>query len=367
MTSESTLVSRRERAELSRSDRERVRFWRGKFGVFLDELFRLKLEVIYPTQLQVARLLAELTFGQGDDSVAFGSLNELICYDERVAGFAGLHKSDLSLAINGGVKSVGGVPRRVLGLVDYGICRVEVKQQLEAGVPPVSVLQMVADSRQWTVPVAGWRYVEAERSAWVMHSLACRQRHTAALPSLAVEPDLQDARAAVGESPVRPMDDALVVRRAAESGAGASRRSVVRNADLPAKARCVPQVGTHRARASENGKQRTETVQPLNCSGNARRTNGLLADLKVEFVHAHGEAHAAAEMQRSGIFWRKVANNFPNELEREIGALRGFILEGGKFERAAWFWLQFYLLQTIAVPSWEAAWEKNSRNLLINQ
>jgi len=111
-----------------------------------------------------------------------------------------------------------------------------------------------------------------------------------------------------------------------------------------------------------NREQNNRTVQQFNRSGRDD-SNRLLRELAEQFARAHGAKETAAEMQRSGAHWRKVARAFPAELEREIASLHAHISEGKGFTRKAWFWMHYYLLQTIGAPSWSEAWKKSKESI----
>ena len=263
------ITSRRERAALSPAEANRQ-----AFGRFVDEVRRC--ECLYPTQRNVAWLLAMATLREGFNSIAFASLNELTALKVGGKPFMGLGANDLTDAVNGRweVKSVAGIEKRVrrAGLKDLGMVVVEERAQIEAAMP-LTVWLLVADSRQWILPADGWLYAADELVGWQMHLRACRRRHTSALPALAVDADLHDARATVepmadqcarnahgfdaeietatdGRLSFSKITDALEVPPMAGRSALANPHSEFRNADLPAKRRHVPKVGTPCACAS---------------------------------------------------------------------------------------------------------------------
>lgn len=243
--SNAPVVSRRNPAALSPA-----RANHAAYGPFCDAVRRLGC--LTPTQKLLAWVLAQATFRKGFTSLAFSSLTELTQVRPQARPFAGLGKNDLSPALN--------------ALKHFGLVSLEERAPLESGVPPVTVLLMIADASQWAVPADGWLFSVEEERELLSHLLACRQRWTAYLPELAVEPDLHDARAAVAAEEVSR--NALVdtderARAACRSGAFARstvdahrvchtrqeravmrERSESRNAERPANAGGVLKVGT---------------------------------------------------------------------------------------------------------------------------
>jgi hypothetical protein len=241
---EASVGSRRDPARLSPQ-----RVAKAAYGPFCDALRRLGC--LTPTQAEVGRFVAWATLRQGFTSLAFSSLSELTQVRAHARPFAGLGKNDLSPAL--------------VALGHFGLIRLETREALETGVPPVTMLTVIADATQWAVPAAGWRYSEAEEGELLEHLLACRQRWTAQLPELAEEADLLDARAAVAaEAAANALEanpeptlaacrggsvrglasDAREVRPERTRGVPPPCRSESRNAESPMFAIGVPKVGT---------------------------------------------------------------------------------------------------------------------------
>lgn len=246
---------------------------RASFGRYCDELRRLNC--LTPTQQRVAWLLGELTLKAGFTSIEFESLEKLTMLRPNSRPFAGLGKNDLSLAINGGVKTLAnGSVRELLGLVHYGIVRAEV-EKMDC---QVTVLQVFADSTQWAVPADGWGYAEEE----LAELLASRRQFTAQLKPLAESPDLHDARAALAaESAANALSSAPTASRqaiaqgrrcdapsfssTASPPANAPCRSESQNAKSPAKTGCVPKVGTPLSLKKDLSKELKINLKP--CQG----------------------------------------------------------------------------------------------------
>jgi len=350
------LAARRNPATLSP-----LRVNRSAYGPFCDAVRRLNC--ITPTQAEVARFVAWATLRQGFNSLAFCSLSELTQVRAHARPFAGLGKNDLSPAL--------------IALQHFGLVKMETREQLEPGVPPVTLLLVIADSSQWSVPDSGWKFSVEEENALLLHLLACRQRWTAQLPELAEEPDLLDARAAIAAEQAASQNDAgpqAACRTSApsvrtnaldlcptpERGRVSQCRSESQNAESPMNARAVPKVGTPPVKQLNRIKQRA--VQPLN-SAKADDSNRLLALLAKEFERVHGPAATAKEMANSGACWRMVARRWPDEFEQQVDALRCFLNEGGKVRRAAWFYIQHYLSRAVGCDTWAAVCEKSREPL----
>ena len=245
MLTDATVQARRNPGALSPA-----RINRSAYGPFCDAVRRLGC--LTPTQKLLAWLLAQATLRQGYTSLAYRSLTELTQVRPQAKPFAGLGKNDLSPALN--------------ALKHFGLVTLEERATLESGVPPVTLLLVIADATQWAVPADGWLFSAEEEQEVMVHLLACRRRWTAQLPELAEDADLCDARAAVAveaaasHAPVepdnrdrsacrvgafvRPTGDAPELCRTKAMPCVAPRRSESRNAETPTKARCVPKVGT---------------------------------------------------------------------------------------------------------------------------
>ncbi len=271
-----TIQTRRNPAALSPQRQNKA-----AFGPFCDAVRRLAC--LTPSQKDFACLLAEATLLQGVTSLPFESLESLTDCGPGHRPFAGLGKNDLSLIINGGwrrkINSETGEESRkwVPGLVEFGIVVMDERGPLERGLR-CTILTVMAEASQWSVPLYAWRYSAEEKVQWLANVAACRRAFTPQLEGLVEEADLLDARAAVaaeaaasGNLPPGNDDDAREVQtpttagacRAAVSGVDARGvrpertrgvplpgRSDSQNAELQAKARTVPTVGTPtRARA----------------------------------------------------------------------------------------------------------------------
>ena len=226
---------------------------RAAYGPFCDAVRRLGC--LTPTQKLLAWVLAQATLKQGFTSLAYSSLTELTQVRPHAKPFAGLAKNDLSPALN--------------ALKQHGLVKLEERATLESGVPPVTLLLVIADATQWAVPADGWLFGETEERELLDHLLACRRRWTAQLPELAESADLHDARAAIAAEAVagnalvepderdrsacrvgafvRPTVDAREVCRDKATPCDAPRRSESRNAEMrenKGNARGVPKVRT---------------------------------------------------------------------------------------------------------------------------
>ena len=253
---------------------------RQAFGRFNDEIRRCAC--LYPTQRDVAWLLAMATLREGFNSIAFASLNELTHVDVRRGPFAGLGANDLSLAVMGGRRG----EKLVQGLKHFGIVVVDERARIEAAMP-LTVWLLVTDSRQWTLPAEGWLYAADEMAEWQMHLRSCRRRHTASLGGLSVAADLHDARATVEPMAGQRAADAPLIeigkgtategRRSFSANADApdvppmagrdacaSRHSESRNADLRGNARAIPKVGTPCGRASDSSLKTKDSRLKIN-------------------------------------------------------------------------------------------------------
>lgn len=376
---ETILQARAEPAAL-RPDRE----CKAAFGPFCDAILRLHTGqgLFTPGMADVARLLAKRTLLQGFNSIEFRTLEDLTRLpsrpDEDARFFSGWAANDLSRVIRGWWDGAALRP----GLAGFGIVRVEQKAVIEAGVPPVSILLVMADVASWTVPVGAWRSSAEELAALVVHPLACRQRWTGCLPSLVREPDLHDALAS---PPARAARDARRVENERQDAAacrggvlgrshgedaraaGGSRPRVVdgggvsevRKAESRGTVGVLPKFGTVAGAAVNSEQKKQKTVQPLNSYLRVNDENRLLAELKVEFARAHGQNDADNEMVNYGGAWRQLARANPDLLERETAALRAHISEGGKFSWAAWHFVRHYTLKSIGVHTWAAAAARN--------
>lgn len=354
---------------------------RADYGPFCDAIRRLKC--LTETQALIAQFLAKATLLAGFRSLPFSSQSELTQVRLHAPPLAGWAKNDLSPTLK--------------ALAGFGIIKLDERNALEAGVPPVTVLLVIADVRQWAVPADGWRYAIEDEKVLLDALLACRQRHTALLPSLDEDADLHDARAvvarpAIGDAPERvdqattrragggggspsvgstsacrgvgSAKDAPMVGARTESGASASCRSESRNTERPMKSGGVPNFGTAPVKQLTGTEQRT--VQQLNGVRRRDDSSRLLAELEVEFTRAHGADEARAEMVNSGGCWRQVARRWPNEFEAQIGGLRAHLNDGGRVETKAWFYFQFYFRRAVGCSTWQEVAEK-ARNLFNNQ
>jgi hypothetical protein len=276
-----------------------VRIARAAYGPWCDAVRRLG--VLTPTQRDIARLIGWATLRQGFTSLAFRSLTELTQVRAHARPFAGLGKNDLSPALN--------------ALKQFGLVKLEERAALESGVPPVTLLLVIADVQQWSVPDNGWLFTLEEEKELLMHLLACRQRWTAQFPELGESADLHDARAALA---VESAANALVVptktnaaacRGASFGGhatdareacfgpkerAKAPRRSDFQNAENAANAGSVPTFGTRLTISSE-----TETVSETLPIGSAMP----LHELKLAIADGDEREFCAAARQIMGSDW----------------------------------------------------------------
>lgn len=393
MGSSVTLVaSRRERA-LALGVSEDCRRSFGRFCAALE-----RLGCLTPVQLLLAKKLARVTLWRGRTGIDFASVKQLMRLEDGRGPFCGFSAPAVSLAMNGNYAAGERVVQ--MGLRHYGIVLVEERSCLEAGLAR-TVWSVVADWRQWSgVPADGWREGPADEASWVRQLEASSRWPTGPLPGLAREPDLKDALvslpgptdvpravcgagagpvrdARLGASEGRARSSQAVARSGcaeghpARSGADARPRGVTtpEGTGVSGSSEClkmkslrkavgVQRVGTPCARVGtvkQEQEREHRTVQPLNCSSDVNRQNGLLRELRVEFARAHGEAKAADEMARSGIHWRMVARDWPAIMEEETSALRAHINEGGKFSRGAWFMVNHYILRRLGEPNFEAA------------
>jgi hypothetical protein len=339
------------------------------------------LACLTPTQKDVACLLAEATLLQGVTSLPFESLELLTAMGPGRQPFAGLSKADLSLAISGGPVRGGGLQK---GLKHFEIVVLDERGPLERGIQ-CTILTVMADAQQWGVPLSGWRYTASDKAEWLSNVAACRRSFTPRLGGLLAEPDLLDARAAVAaESVVNQAVDALSNQppttlgacragvlaadalriRDPRSDARESRgRSDIRNAETPAKARCVPTFGTHTRARLLNRKQKTETVQQLNSARQADDSNRLLAMLAEQFARVHGKEWTAKEMENSGAAWRMVARAWPDEFEIQVGEMRNFLNGGGKI-KCAWAYFQTYFKRAVGQDTWASVCEKSKESFV---
>lgn len=130
--------------------------------------------------------------------------------------------------------------------------------------------------------------------------------------------------------------------------------------ELPAKAGDLPKRETGRARAPVNSLTGNSlTVQPLNGFKDVPAENRLLADIRLEFARAHGQAAADRELVNYGGAWRKVARHWPAQLESATSELRHRITRGEELRREAWFFLAWEFRNYIGLPpnsTWPDVW-----------
>lgn len=330
--------------------------------------------------LKVAEWIVEGSLGQG-------RLWLFVRSQRQLGELCRFSDSDMHAILHGYTKPGAA---HVLGLVEAGIVRL-IKAPGDGGL----LVVMNPDAARWAVPAV---YSAAGKAVWLATIGAQSREFERQLVSREVEWAFPDLPALLADGALDSALACLAQSSAVGSGASGSGRldapsgrggGVVgpgsravgggvgvdalkgvrpewspavprRPSEIP-KVNCREKPGgfgnseASRTRAVPEPERRTETVKRLNCSGNGLRTNQLLADLREQFARAHGQAEAAAEMERSGRFWRRCATNWPDLFEREVGALRGHINEGGTFTRAAWFMFSFYLLRSIGAPSWAAA------------
>jgi hypothetical protein len=291
---------------------------------------------------------------------------------EFLAGPLGFNRSAVYEILHG-YRSESGAP--VAGLAELGIVRV--RECADGG----WLLVMVPDASRWGVVAAYSPEMHAMKLAdsdTVCAQFAAQlESGTIAewFPDLSVMMDsvqLDDALTVAGGSSKAASEttttsggrgvemDARRVRPERERASVTPCRSNIRNAEMPANARCVPIIGTPTVKQLNSIKQ--ITVQQLNSIGNDD-SNRLLALLREQFVRVHGEQWATKEMQNSGAAWRMVARAWPDEFEIQVGEMRNFINSGGKI-RCAWAYFQNYFKAAVGCSTWSDVCIKSKESFL---
>lgn len=358
--------------------------WKKDLGRMFYELARMDLS---GRQWRLAERLVKCTLGRG-------YLGLYVPNWDFLARSLRWKAKDVGDVLNGySEKDKSGVLRSVKGLVELGIVRVR-----RCGLDKGFVVVLVPAVSRWDVAAL---YSPAEDAAWLAEVDAVRLAfaaqpecaviaeqfpdlasevdgmHAAAVlavraPGAACMPRPVDARQVAVSAPVaqlaalaRCAQDARPVDVPAPRVAGGACAPVVRgdsyygNAENHGNSGAIPRMGRV-AGASVNGEQKKQlTVQPLNSYSRVNDENRLLADLKAQFVRAHGQAAADAEMVNYGGAWRQLARGNPDLLERETSALKSHIDDGRKFSQRAWFAVAFYVFKSLGVTSWPEAIAKN--------
>jgi hypothetical protein len=306
----------------------------GAFGVVMDDLRRA---ILTPTQRAVMELILEDSLQRGFWSVCYGKLEDLVFDLPGEPPRVNLSANDLSPVF-----------KHQLAAMHL------IRAEWSAG---AGWYVLVLPSSGWDVQ---WHRPASRRALRWMHLDGLRRAAAPFLPSFAPDADLYDAlaRAVPGASANPDAPDAVQNER---RGAGAVRRSDFRNADSPAKARCVPAFGTpSRARAALSSGTKssisalTLSVEQLKDLIRSGRENDF-----VQAMQAMIPTHENGDGGKWRAKWRRA------ELNPFVVAMFEGIVEKiaeGTLHRAVALEAHFY---------WQdfggAAAEKKLRNLLITQ